>query len=265
MLFEISAFMVMTKLIIIFALGVVMIGLWDIHNVGAFPDWGYLVKQTIVLLPFTLTSMLFLQSLSPMVISFRAHNKNIEVARYKAIRAMNIAFVTLFLVVFFYAVSFNLALGHDHAVEAYQKNVSTLAIAAQNMDGTFVKVLSLVLNIFAVMTAFFGVFLGFKEACQGIAVNVLKRFMPEERINKKILSFAILIFAVLAAWGAIVLNAPVLSFTSICSPIFGMIGCLIPAYLVIKVPALHEYRNDSLVLIVFVGILLVISPFLAFL
>lgn len=264
-LFEISAFMVMTKLIIIFALGVVMIGLWDIHNVGAFPDWGYLVKQTIVLLPFTLTSMLFLQSLSPMVISFRAHNKNIEVARYKAIRAMNIAFVTLFLVVFFYAVSFNLALGHDQAVEAYQKNVSTLAIAAQNMDGTFVKVLSLVLNIFAVMTAFFGVFLGFKEACQGIAVNVLKRFMPEERINKKILSFAILIFAVLAAWGAIVLNAPVLSFTSICSPIFGMIGCLIPAYLVIKVPALHEYRNDSLVLIVFVGILLVISPFLAFL
>ena len=264
-LFKISTFMVMTKLIIIFALGVVMIGLWDIHNVGAFPDWGYLVKQTIVLLPFTLTSILFLQSLSPMVISFRAHNKNIEVARYKAIRAMNIAFVTLFLVVFFYAVSFNLALGHDQAVEAYQKNVSTLAIAAQNMDGTFVKVLSLVLNIFAVMTAFFGVFLGFKEACQGIAVNVLKRFMPEENINKKVLGFAILIFAVLVAWGAIVLNAPVLSFTSICSPTFGMIGCLIPAYLVIKVPALHKYRNASLVLIVFVGILLVISPFLAFL
>ena len=264
-LFKISTFMVMTKLIIIFALGVVMIGLWDIHNVGAFPDWGYLVKQTIVLLPFTLTSILFLQSLSPMVISFRAHNKNIEVARYKAIRAMNIAFVTLFLVVFFYAASFNLALGHDQAVEAYQKNVSTLAIAAQNMDGTFVKVLSLVLNIFAVMTAFFGVFLGFKEACQGIAVNVLKRFMPEENINKKVLGFAILIFAVLVAWGAIVLNAPVLSFTSICSPIFGMIGCLIPAYLVIKVPALHKYRNASLVLIVFVGILLVISPFLAFL
>lgn len=245
-LFKISTFMVMTKLIIIFALGVVMIGLWDIHNVGAFPDWGYLVKQTIVLLPFTLTSMLFLQSLSPMVISFRAHNKNIEVARYKAIRAMNIAFVTLFLVVFFYAVSFNLALGHDQAVEAYQKNVSTLAIAAQNMDGTFVKVLSLVLNIFAVMTAFFGVFLGFKEACQGIAVNVLKRFMPEENINKKVLGFAILIFAVLVAWGAIVLNAPVLSFTSICSPIFGMIGCLIPAYLVIKVPCTAQVPECQL-------------------
>jgi hypothetical protein len=36
-------------------------------------------------------------------------------------------------------------------------------------------------------------------------------------------------FAILLAWSAIVLNAPVLSFTSICSPIFGMVGCLIPA------------------------------------
>lgn len=77
--------------------------------------------------------MFFLQSLSPVVVSFRAHNKNIEVARCKDIRAVNIAFVTLFLAVFFYAASFNSALGHDQAV----------------------------------------------KACQGIAVNVLKRFMPE--------------------------------------------------------------------------------------
>lgn len=263
-LFKISSFMVMTKLVIVFILGVVMMGLWDIHNVGAFPEPGYLIKQTIILLPFTLTSILFLQSLSPMVISFRAHNKNIEVARYKSLRAMNIAFFTLFIVVFFYAVSFNLALGHDQAVEAYQKNISTLAIAAQNMDGNSIKIFSLILNIFAVMTAFFGVFLGFKEACQGIAINVLKRFVPEEKINKKAISFGILIFAILVAWGAILLNAPVLSFTSICSPIFGMLGCLIPAYLVYKVPSLHKFKGPSLWLIIFVGILLLVSPFLAF-
>ncbi|RBP97932.1 hypothetical protein CRD60_04970 [Bifidobacterium aemilianum] len=264
-LFNISSFMVLTKLVVVFILGVSMIGLWDLHNVGSFPDLGYLVKQTIVLLPFTLTSILFLQSLSPMVISFRAHNKNIEVARYKSLRAMNIAFVTLFVVVFFYAVSFNLALGHDEAVEAYNKNISTLAIAAQNMDGSLVKILSLILNIFAVMTAFFGVFLGFREACEGIATNILKRFMPEERINTRIMKGSILVFSVLVAWGAILLNAPVLSFTSICSPIFGLIGCLIPAYLVYKVPSLHKYKGPGLWLIIFVGLLLVISPFLAFL
>lgn len=264
LLFKISSFMVCTKLIIVFVLGVVMIQRWDLRNVAAFPDLGYLIKQTIILLPFTLTSILFLQSLSPMVISFRSHNKNIEVARYKSIRAMNIAFFTLFFVVFFYAISFNLALGHDQAVEAYEKNISTLAIAAQNMNGNSIKILSFILNIFAVMTAFFGVFLGFHEACQGIAVNILHRIMPKHKINKKNLSFGILIFAILVSWSAILLNAPVLSFTSLCSPIFGMIGCLIPVYLVYRVPALNKLKGPSLYLIVFTGILLMISPFLAF-
>ena len=76
--------------------------------------------------------------------------------------------------------------------------------------------------------------------------------------------YRLLIFAVLVSWGAIVLNAPVLSFTSICSPIFGLVGCLIPAYLVYKVPMLHQFKDLSLKIIIFTGILLVISPFLAF-
>ncbi|MEJ1294339.1 hypothetical protein QY895_00180 [Latilactobacillus sakei] len=132
------------------------------------------------------------------------------------------------------------------------------------MNGNSIKILSFILNIFAVMTAFFGVFLGFHEACQGIAVNILHRIMPKHKINKKNLSFGILIFAILVSWSAILLNAPVLSFTSLCSPIFGMIGCLIPVYLVYRVPALNKLKGPSLYLIVFTGILLMISPFLAF-
>lgn len=264
LLFKISTAMVLTKLGVVAFLGLMMIGHWDLSNVGAFPDLGYLVKQTIVMLPFTLTSILFIQSLSPMVISYRSHNKSIEVARFKSVRAMNIAFGILFITVFFYAVSFNLALGHDEAVAAYQQNISTLAIVAQNMDGSLVKIFSLVLNIFAVMTAYFGVFLGFREACQGIAMNILRRILPEHKINERFVKYGILIFAILVSWGAIALNAPVLSFTSICSPVFGLIGCLIPAYLVYKVPALHKYKGISLWIIIVTGVLLVISPFLAF-
>lgn len=264
LLFKLSTGMVLTKIGVIAVLGVIMVQHWDLANFGSFPDFEYLIKQTIIMLPFTLTSILFIQSLSPMVISYRAHNKSIEVARYKAIRAMNIAFGILFVVVFFYAISFNLAMGHDQAVEAYSKNISSLAMAAQGFEGNSVRIMSLILNIFAVMTAYFSVFLGFREACHGIALNCLRRMMPEERINKGALKFGILIFAVLVSWGAIVLNAPVLSFTSICSPIFGLVGCLIPAYLVYKVPMLHQFKDISLKIIIFTGLLLVISPFLAF-
>lgn len=268
LLFKISSFMVLSKLVVVLILGLMMVSMWDLSkNIGSFPSLSILIKNAIITLPFTLTSILFIQSLSPMVISYRAKNKSIEVARYKALRAMNIAFGTLFIVVFFYALSFTFALGHDEAVKAYEQNISALAIAAQFIEGDaakYVTPVGVALNIFALMTAFFGVYLGFKEAVQGLAMNVLTRFIPSEKINKKALNVSIVIFTIAIAWGAIVLNLPVLLFTSICSPIFGIVGCLIPAYLVYKVPSLHRYKGFSLYLIIFTGILLCISPFLKF-
>ncbi|EBN0073186.1 MULTISPECIES: amino acid permease [Morganella] len=264
LLFKLSGFMVLTKLFIVAALGISMVGMWHLYNIGSLPPAGRLIKEAVITLPFTLTSILFIQTLSPMVISFRNQNLNREVARFKALRAMNIAFIILFCTVFFYAVSFTLAMGHDEAVKAYQQNISALAIAAKFFPGGWVTVVSVMLNIFAVMTAFFGVYLGFREATQGIVMNILQRMMPAERINETLVKYGIMVFAVLLAWGAIILNAPVLSFTSICSPIFGMVGCLIPAYLVYKVPMLHKYKGISLYLIIFTGLLLCVSPFLAF-
>ena len=264
LLFKISTLMVLTKLGVVALLGLMMVDKWDINNIGAVPtstDW---LRDAVVMLPFTLTSILFIQSLSPMVISYRAREKSIEVARFKAMRAMNIAFGILFVTVFFYAVSFTLALGHEQAVKAEQENISALAIVAQGMPGQTLKLLSLTLNIFAVMTAYFGVYLGFREACQGITMNLLQRVMPKEKINTKLVGYGIMVFTILLSWSAIVLNAPVLSFTSICSPIFGLVGCLIPAYLVYRVPALHKYKGVGLYVIIATGILLCISPFLAF-
>ncbi len=95
-------------------------------------------------------------------------------------------------------------------------------------------------------------------------MNILSRLIPTAKINEKWVQKGIIAFAILLAWGAIILNAPVLSFTSICSPIFGIVGCLIPAYLVYKVPNLYHHKGVSLILIIFTGILLCISPFLAF-
>ena len=177
LLFKVSSLMVLTKLFVVAALGLSMIGLWHLANVGMLPPVGLLIKNAIITLPFTLTSILFIQTLSPMVISYRSREKSVEVARYKALRAMNIAFGILFVTVFFYAVSFTLAMGHDDAVKAYEQNISALAIAAQFISGEgagWVKIVSVILNIFAVMTAFFGVYLGFREATQGIVMNILR-------------------------------------------------------------------------------------------
>jgi len=71
-------------------------------------------------------------------------------------------------------------------------------------------------------------------------------------------------FTIVLAWGVVGLNIPILYFTSVSSPIFGLVGCLIPAWLVLRVPELARYRNIALIVIVLTGILLIVSPFLAF-
>ncbi len=263
LLFKVSTLMVFTKMCVVACLGLLMVQSWDLANLGAFPDWSYILKQTIIMLPYTLTSIIFIPCLSPMVISYRSHHTSIHVARYKAMRAMKIAFFVLFITVFSYAMSFNLAMGHEQAVEAYTNNISALAMVARGADADAVKIFSLILNIFAVVTAYFSVFLGFKEACTGIALNILSRLLPAEKINKELVSKGILVFAVSVSWGAIVLNAPILKLLSFLGPILGCIGCLIPAYLVYKVGSLRKYKGMVLNLIVFSGVLLVVSPFIA--
>ena len=177
---------------------------------------------------------------------------------------MKIAFWTLWTVVVFYALSFNIAVGHEQAVAAYEANISSLAMAAKSMDGAAVRILSLVLNIFAVVTAFFSVFLSFRDSCYGIAMNVLLRYVKEESVNKKMIKYGISVFCVCVSWGAIAPNAPALTFTTLLSPLMGVLGCLMPVYLVMQTPQFKHYRGWKLCTISSIGILLVISPFLAF-
>ncbi|MDP8039005.1 MULTISPECIES: amino acid permease [Pasteurellaceae] len=265
LLFKLSGFMAVTVLSLVGIMGVLLVSRWDLSNLPAVGNWGTMIKDAIITLPFTLTSILFLQSLSPMVISYRSHEKSIEVARYKASRAMRISFVILFVVVFFYAVSFTLAISQEQAISAKEQNISSLAIIAQFIPGSWATITGIVINIFAIVTSFFGVFLGFREACVGLVMNVLLRKYKEEEINKPLIEKLVVAFIILICWGTIVTNFPILNFTSICSPIFGLVGCLIPAYLVHKMPHLHHYKGLATNVIIFTGILLCISPFLAFL
>lgn len=65
----------------------------------------------------------------------------------------------------------------------------------------------------------------------------------------------------LVAWGAIILNIPVLRLLTWMGPIMGIIGCFTPTYLVYKLDFLARFRSPTLMFIVAAGVLLTISPF----
>ena len=262
LLFKISTFMVLTKISVVAVLGLMMVGKWDAANITAMPASGDWLKDAIVMPLHP-----HLHSLHP---EPEPHGdllplaeKSLEVARFKAMRAMNIAFGILFVVVFFYAVSFTLAMGHEQAVKASEENISALAMVAQGMPGQTLKLLSLTLNIFAVMTAYFGVYLGFREACQGLAMNLLRRVMPEDRINKGLVGKGIMLFTVLLSWGHRA-QRPGAELHLHLQPHLRHGGVPHPGLPGLSGAGAAQVQGGLPYIIIVTGLLLCVSPFLAF-
>nr|WP_261868163.1 amino acid permease [Budvicia aquatica] len=264
LLFKVSGPMVCVKFGIIVALGVVMVPHWNFNNITAFPEILPFLRDVFLTLPFTLFSILFVQILSPMNIAYRKVESDKRIATYRAIRAARVAYIILAVAVLFFAFSFTFSISHDQAVSAFEQNISALAIAAQVIPGSVVRVMSALLNIFAILTAFLGIYLGFQEAIKGIVVNIISRFIPEEKINQKTLHISVSIGVIIALWLWISTRFSILFFMQLGGPLFGVVSCLIPCYLVYKVPALHKFKGFGVWFISFFGILLCFSPFFKF-
>lgn len=264
LLFKISGPMIMVKFGIIVLLGVVMVPYWSFANITAFPNFLPFLRDVFLTLPFTLFSILFVQILSPMNIAYRRVEKDRRVATYRAIRANRVAYVILAVAVLFFAFSFTFSISHEQAVSAFEQNISALAIAAQVIPGAAVKVMTAMLNIFAILTAFLGIYLGFQEAIKGIVVNLLSRFIPQERINHTVLHYGVCVGVILALWFWVSTRFSILFFIQLGVPLFGIVSCLIPCYLVYRVPVLHKYKGVTVWFIIFFGVLLCLSPFFKF-
>lgn len=72
---------------------------------------------------------------------------------------------------------------------AYKQNITALALAAKVLPGSLIKIMTVLLNIFAILTAFLGIYLGFQDALKGIVRNIVSRFIPVEKINERFLLF----------------------------------------------------------------------------
>jgi len=263
LLFRLSKILVVVILSSLVVLAVMIIPHWDVDNIKDITSlWGML-SQTVVTLPFAMTSILFLQSLSPMVIYARSEYQDIDLARRKSMQIMNRAFLILAGVVFFFAFSCTMSITHQDAYNAFVANTSFLAIMVKVIPGTVVPALGVTIDICAVTTSFFGVLLGLHEACVGLYMNLFLGDRPRESVNMAKISAGVVGLIVLLGWTATIVDFPILYFTSICSPIFAIIGCFIPVILVYKVDALAKYRGMESWIVVVTGVLLVLSPLLA--
>ncbi|WP_241082996.1 amino acid permease [Achromobacter xylosoxidans] len=266
LLFKVSGPLVVLKLAIVVFLGVVMVPSWDIGaNVPPMPTMSD-VKQfaidTVLTVPFTLFSILFVQILSPMNIAFRKVESDPRVATYRAIRANRIAYVILAVLVLFFATSFSFALSHEQALSAQAQNISALALAGAVIPGNGVLYLTTALNVFAVVTAFLGIYLGIEEAVAGLVMNIVTRFVPKERINKRVVSLTLCVAIVFSLWLWVQTRFSILLLQQIASPIYGIASFIVPCLLIYKVPALRKYISLKVWYVFIFGLIVCVSPIL---
>lgn len=262
LLFKISGPMVVVKVGIIVVFGLAMIPHWNLSNITAFPQAAVFFRDVLLTIPFCFFSAVFIQVLNPMNIAYRKREADRVLATRMAIRTHRISYITLIAVILFFSFSFTFSITHEEAVSAFEQNISALALAAQVIPGPIIHITSTVLNIFAVLTAFFGIYLGFHEAMKGIILNVLGRVVNVGTIPPRIITLGICAFIVttLVIW--VSFRVSVLVFFQLGSPLYGIVSCLIPFFLIYKVAQLEKLRGLKTWLILLYGILLCLSPLL---
>lgn len=264
---RISTLLVAVLVVAIIIVSVCLIPLWSTSNLIELPaSSSEFIAKSIIMLPFSLTSILFIQSLSPMVIGYRSHYrcKDKSFILNKTLRTMSIAFVILVVIIGFYVLSFSLVIPKTQALAATASNQSAfILLEKQGQSNNILYACGIIISSCAILTSFLSILAGMEESLRGILRGKFrKNGLAIEGKSLFSLNTVVVIIIFLLTWLSIVFNAPIYKLVPLSGPIFGILGCLVPAYIVFKTPRLKKYRTKSIYFIIFIGIVLVISPLL---
>ncbi|MBX9867993.1 MAG: hypothetical protein K2Y14_13860 [Burkholderiales bacterium] len=264
LLFKISGVVSVLLLACVLLAAIMVLPYWKFSNVTYIPQGIKFVTSTTVMFPFALTTILFIQSLSPMVMSYRTKYADRQFAQKKAISTMRLALFILATIVLFYIIAFAGIISQNEAILAKNQNESVfMIIQKMNYSNPLINVLGIFINICAVLAAFLSIITGMREGVRGILLNLIRGIGKDGAIVKSpVFEVIIGVIIVLMTWLSIVFQVPIYKLVPLCGPIFGIIGCLMPAFLVYKVPALYKYKGLTVYYIVYVGLILCISPLL---
>lgn len=148
-----------------------------------------------------------------------------------------------------------LSLSPAQLAEAKAQNLPILSYLANVHASGFVSYFGPIIAVIAIVSSFFGHYLGATEGLKGIITKQLRssnKEVSDAKIDKFILGFMFL-----TIWGVAVINPSILGMIeALGGPIIAAILYLMPMYAVYKVPALKAYRGRiSNILVILAGLL----------
>ncbi|EKM0669178.1 transporter [Cronobacter turicensis] len=261
LLFKVSGSMIAIKLLIIVSIGFVVIPFWNPDNISALPSASTLVMGTFPTLPFAIFSIMFVQILNPMNIAYKKREQNKEIAKYKIVRVHKVAYLILVTTVLLFVISIILSISEADALRAYHENISALALAANVIPGTTVKIMSVVLNVFSIVTAFLGIYLAVHESFLGLIKFASQKIFKHQDNNANKHSLIAFLMVVFILWLIVLTNFPILKVFVFGGVTYGIISCIVPGFIILRNQKFSDIRGFSVYYVILIGILMCIGPF----
>ncbi|MGL4616308.1 MAG: serine/threonine transporter [Shewanella sp.] len=234
-------------------MSVYLIPEWKMDALQVMPDVGTFLGTVWLTIPVLVFAFNHSPAISQFSVSLkRDYGKN--AARKADVILRNTSMMLVGFVMLF-VFSCVLSLSPEQLADAKAQNLAILSYLANVHDSGFVSYFGPLIAFIAIISSFFGHYMGATEGMKGIIVKQLRssnKSIAEEKINK-----FILVFMFVTIWAVAIINPSILGMIeALGGPIIAAILYLMPMYAVYKVPALKAYRGRiSNIFVILAGLL----------
>ncbi len=238
----VTQFLVYPLVAILIFLSLYLIPQWNLASVREVTPLGLTLKTIWLTIPVLVFSFNHSPAISQFACAMKrtygdeASEKSDQILRNTAV--MLLGFVMLFVF------SCVLALSPAQLAEAKAQNLPILSYLANVNDSAFISYFGPLVAFVAIVSSFFGHYLGASEGLHGILRGSLfpdPHVMPDRRLNILIAGFMFF-----STWAVAIGNPSILGLIeTLGGPVIAAILYLMPMYAIHNVPALARYRGKA--------------------
>ncbi len=227
---------------ILIFLSLYLIPSWNLASVGELSPGGNFLTTIWLTIPVLVFSFNHSPAISQFSVSLkRDYGEQASAKADVILRNTTLMLVTFVMLFVFSCV---LALTPEQLVEAKALNLPVLSYLANVHDSGFISYFAPLVAFIAIVSSFFGHYLGASEGLKGIVRDIFqsqRRNVHTGRINRFVIAFMFL-----TTWGVAIINPSILGLIETLSgPVIAAILYLMPMYAIHKVPALAAYRGRA--------------------
>ena len=252
-------------LIMIFLVSVILIPYWNLAFIKNSFDLNLLevFKGIVMFIPLIVFGMNFNQSVSDMSVHYKKEIDDIEAGTKKVNKNIKIGLILIILFTMFFVYSSMFALSGENMYMATKENYDIFTLIGIVFSNRFLKYCGPIIAVLSVSVSFLGVYLGAREAVNGLFRQILT-FKNSDRVidNNKINKFTIL-FIFITLWITAICNFNIINLLGIITaPAIGLTIFFLPLFMIYKVDKYNKFKNKKMTIFMSITGIIVLFGFL---